>query len=146
MLQDFPYQSKQFLPSKISQLLQCLWFVHNFGGGLEVVVYIYLSCGVCVLFYFSEFYFSLQQLKLKQQDVLSVVTLLEFLLGQQCKPLDPSKLEKKRKSWGEDVEIIYYFPLLLYFICSISLSLYSSTNTILFIFTYFKVKNYSNNS
>lgn len=74
----------------------------------QLFISVYL---VVYVFYFSEFYFSFQQLKTetKKQNVFSIVTLLEFLLGQQCKSLDPSKLEKKRKPWGEILKSFIIF-------------------------------------
>lgn len=72
------------------------------------------------------------------------LTFLEFLFGQKCKSVDPSKFclsDKKRKSRREHFEIIL-FSIALVFV----LLFHSIIQLIPFclLFTYFKIKTWSN--
>lgn len=82
----------------------------------------------------------------KKQDVLSIdSTFLEFLFGQKCKSVDPSKLSsfwqekqiQKRIFW----DLINYFPLSCGFVFVVVLFLLNiQLLSFCLLFTYFKIK------
>lgn len=116
----FPLNQKLFLPSKyISVITMCLCFLFTVSGCLEVVIYIFCPCGICLL-YFSQVNFSLKQLRQKHRLFSLLIHISRIPFWSRCKSVDPPKLfsfwhKKKgqeRIFWGLIISIAFMFHLL----------------------------------